>query len=115
MLGEEESVASRQPAKRWVRQWLSMDREDADFVSAASDAEQNQLMVRRLTLARRLYLALFALIAEWTILSMFLEEERFPGPWLLVLVLLPTLYTDIKIKVLKALGAKRKDGGPVER
>jgi hypothetical protein len=108
-LGEEERVASRQPAKRWVRQWLSMDREDDDFVSAASDAEQNRVMIRRLTLARRLYLALFALVAEWTLLSMFLEEGRFPGPWLLVLVLLPTLYTDIKIKVLKALGARKED------
>ena len=102
-------MTSRQPARKRVRQWLSMDREDNAFVAAASDEEQNRLMIRRLTLARRLYLALFALVAEWTLLSMFLEEDRFPGPWLLVLVLLPTLYTDIKIKVLKALGAQRKE------
>jgi hypothetical protein len=109
ILEQEKSVTSKQPAKRRIRQWLSMDREDDAFVAAASDAEQNQLMIRRLTLARRLYLALFALVAEWTLLSMFLEQDRFPGPWMLVLVLLPTLYTDIKIKVLKALGAQRKE------
>ena len=102
-------MTPRQPARKRVRQWLSMDREDNAFVAAASDEEQNRLMIRRLTLARRLYLALFALVAEWTLLSMFLEEDRFPGPWLLVLVLLPTLYTDIKIKVLKALGARKEE------
>ena len=105
---QEKSGTSRQPAKGSIRKWLSMDREDDAFVAAATDAEQNRLMIRRLTLARRLYLALLALVAEWTLLSMFLEEDRFPGPWLLVLILLPTLYTDIKIKVLKALGAKKE-------
>ena len=102
-------MSSRQPARNWARRWLSLDREDNDFCAAVRDAERNQLMIRRLSLARRLYLALFALVAEWTILSLLLDGDRFPGPWLLVLVLLPYLYTDIKIKVLKALAPPTAD------
>jgi predicted nucleic acid-binding Zn ribbon protein len=102
-------VSSSQPAKGWVSQWLSVDREDNDFCSALCDLEQLRSMLRRLTRARRLYLGLFALVCLLTILSLFLDADGFLGPWLLVLVLLPYLYTDIKIKVLKALAA-RSDG-----
>jgi hypothetical protein len=102
-------VSSRQPARNWVRRWLSLDREDKEFRAAVRDAEQNRQTIRRLESARRLYLALLALVAELTLLSLLLDADRFPGPWILVLVLLPYLYTDLKIKVLKALGPDTVD------